>query len=176
MRLAAADVLPFRFGSYASSLREHLQKIQRQVIRQNRKVSVAGTESESVEMVADFGPVVTAIERFGDAGVELDRAIDELIARQDSATAAAINDPLMLLERSFLSEDGLPGRPWFRHLLYAPGLTTGYGAWPFPELAEAVENEDPELFARGVERVVGVLDQAVRELQEARRVALGQSD
>ncbi len=176
MRLAGADVLPFRFGSYASSLSEHLQEIQRQVIRHNRKVSVAGTESESVEMVADFAPVVMAIERFGDAGRDLDMAIDQLIARQDSAAAAAINDPLMLLERTFLSQDGLPGRPWFRHLLYAPGLTTGYGAWPFPELAEAVENQDPELFARGVERVVGVIDQAVKELQEARRVALGHSD
>ena len=176
MRLASADVLPFRFGSYASSLEEHLQAIQHQVIRSNRQASVADAGSEAQEMVVDFGPVAAAIEKFGEAGADIDNAVDQLIARQDSAAASALNDPLMLLERSFLSEDGLPSRPWFRHLLYAPGLTTGYAAWPFPELAEAVENNDPDLFSRGATRVVGILEQATRDLEAATLLAAGQND
>ncbi len=77
----------------------------------------------------------------------------------------------MLLERSFLSGDGLPERPWFRHLLFAPGLTTGYGSWPFPELAEAVENKDPQLFAHASDRVVQVVEKATAKLDEARHSA-----
>mgnify|MGYP001547723095 CR=1 FL=1 len=174
MRLASSDVLPFRFGSYAGALEIHLQSIERQVVRINRKASVATDAESSDTLIVDFSPVETAIETFGKAGAELDAAVDQLIARQDSDTAAAVNDPLMLLERSFLSDDGLPARPWFRHLLCAPGLTTGYGAWPFPELAEAIENRDPELFSRGVARVVDVLEQATRELEAATALAAGQ--
>lgn len=174
MRLASSDVLPFRFGSYAGALEIYLQAIERQVVRINRKASVA-TDAESRDtLIVDFSPVEEAIETFGKAGADLDAAVDQLIARQDSDSAAAVNEPLMLLERSFLSEEGLPARPWFRHLLFAPGLTTGYGAWPFPELAEAVENRDPELFSRGVARVVGVLEQATRELEAATALAAGQ--
>jgi len=174
MRLASSDVLPFRFSSYASALDYHLQAIERQVVRINRKASVAADAEPSDTLVVDFSPVEVAIENFGQAGIELDAAVDQLIARQDSDSASAVNDPLMLLERSFLSDDGLPERPWFRHLLFAPGLTTGYGAWPFPELAEAVENRDPELFASGVARVVEVLELAADELEAATALAAGQ--
>jgi N-acetylated-alpha-linked acidic dipeptidase len=122
----------------------------------------------------DFGPVLAALEAFGDAGAELDSEVDELIARQDKSAAAVLNDPLMRIERSFLSEDGLPNRSWFRHLLFAPGLTTGYGAWPFPELAEAIENRDLDLFAHGTTRVIAVIERATDELRMATRLARGQ--
>jgi N-acetylated-alpha-linked acidic dipeptidase len=137
---------------------------------------VADPGSEAQEMAVDFGPVLAAVHTFGAAGEALDGAVDALIARQAPAAASALNDPLMLLERSFLSKDGLPERPWFRHLLYAPGLTTGYAAWPFPELAEAVEKRDPELFSSGVTRVVGVLERATKDLETASRLATVQSD
>lgn len=174
MRLASSDVVPFRFGPYARALDEHLEALQRQVVRINRKAAVTDPDDEAKPVQVDFSAIRAALLEFGEAGAGLDAAIDELIARQDRQAALAVNDPLMLLERSFLSDDGLPERPWFRHLLFAPGLTTGYGAWPFPELAEAVENRDPELFSHGAERVIEVLDQATRELESATAIAAGQ--
>jgi N-acetylated-alpha-linked acidic dipeptidase len=99
-----------------------------------------------------------------------------VVTRQDSAAASDLNEAIMLLERSFLSADGLPERSWFRHLLFAPGLTTGYASWPFPELAEAVETKDPELFAHGAERVVHVVEQATAKLDAARQRSAGQSE
>ncbi len=80
----------------------------------------------------------------------------------------------MGLERSFLSAEGLPGRPWFRHLLFAPGLTTGYGAWPFPELAEAVESKDADLFARGASRVVEALERVTGEMERTTQLTRSQ--
>ena len=64
-----------------------------------------------------------------------------------------------------------PGRPWFRHLLYAPGLTTGYAPWPFPELTEAIENGDPALFQAGSRRVVAALGAAAERMERAASLA-----
>ena len=175
MRLAGADVLPFRFSSYSRALQVHLEELERRVIRVNRRASLAGEDEES-GILAEFEPILTVLEAFAVSGEALDRAADGVVTRQDSAAAADLNEAIMLLERSFLSEDGLPERPWFRHLLFAPGLTTGYAAWPFPELAEAVENKDPQLFAHGTERVVHVVEQATAKLDEARKRSAGQGD
>ena len=41
-------------------------------------------------------------------------------------------------ERTFLQPDGLPGRPWFKHPVYAPGLTTGYASWPLPAIRQGL--------------------------------------
>jgi len=68
-----------------------------------------------------------------------------------------INDALASVESAFLDAKGLPNRPWFRHVLIAPGLTTGYAPWPFPALQEAVEAKDADMFAREAQRVVAAI-------------------
>ena len=45
----------------------------------------------------------------------------------------------MQAERAMTSNDGLKGRPWYRHLLYAPGFYTGYGVKTMPAAREAIE-------------------------------------
>ena len=65
----------------------------------------------------------------------------------------------------------MPNRPWFRNLIYAPGLTTGYAPWPFPELRRAIEDDDRELFERGSERVVAAFDGMVTRLGAATAAA-----
>ena len=49
------------------------------------------------------------------------------------------------MDRSFLSRSGLPGREWYKHVIYALGLTTGYAAWPLPGLRQAVNNSDQKM-------------------------------
>lgn len=53
---------------------------------------------------------------------------------------------------------GLTGRPWFRNLFIAPDETSGYAAWPLPELRHAVEQKDPALIEQAVARYKRVLD------------------
>ena len=53
-----------------------------------------------------------------------------------------INQKLMKLEQSLLSEKGLPRRPWFKHQIYAPGFYTGYGVKTLPGVREAIEQKN----------------------------------
>ena len=170
MRLASADVVPLRFGSYGRSLALHLNELRRENIR---KLRGAGDPEAAARPAfqADFEPVLAALRDFEVAGMALDTELDALVEREDAAAAARVSEALVSIERSFLSEEGLPGRPWFRHLLYAPGLTTGYAPWPFPELTEAIENGDPALFQAGSRRVVAALGAATERMERATSLA-----
>ncbi len=163
MRLATAEVLPFRFGDYAGALREQLDDLRRRAVREAREPE----SGEKPPLAADFGPLLAALEDFGRAGARLDEALEGIRARGDAEAAGRVNGALIEIERAFLSDDGLPQRPWFRHLIYAPGLTTGYAPWPFPELTQAVEDRDPALFERGMERVLAALAETTRRLERA---------
>ncbi|MGB6850371.1 MAG: transferrin receptor-like dimerization domain-containing protein, partial [Thermoanaerobaculia bacterium] len=167
MRLAGSEVVAFRFSSYAEALERELDELERSLVRKTRLAVLEGEETLSL----DLTPVREALAALGAAGRSLDGAVDRLLEKQDSGRVESLNRALIQIERAFLSTDGLPARPWFRHLLYAPGLTTGYGAWPFPELAEAVESRDQELADRGVERLTTVLAEATQRLEAAAALA-----
>ncbi|KAH6663241.1 hypothetical protein B0J14DRAFT_630920 [Halenospora varia] len=53
-----------------------------------------------------------------------------------------VNDKYKFMERHFLHDKGLDGRPWFKHVVFAPGLWTGYAGAVFPGLAEAIDAKD----------------------------------
>ena len=57
----------------------------------------------------------------------------------DGAAAAELNAILRGAERALTREEGLPGRPWYRHQIYAPGRYTGYGVKTLPAVREAIE-------------------------------------
>ena len=56
----------------------------------------------------------------------------------------AVNNKYKYLERQFLYDKGLDGRTWFKHVVFAPGLWTGYAGATFPGLVECVEAGDAE--------------------------------
>jgi N-acetylated-alpha-linked acidic dipeptidase len=70
----------------------------------------------------------------------------------------AANQVLMSAERALTRQDGLPGRKWFRHQLYAPGLYTGYSAKTLPGVREAAELGKFE----EARQQVGVLAETIR--------------
>jgi N-acetylated-alpha-linked acidic dipeptidase len=154
MRLASADVLPLRFSTYARDLQVDLDNLRRDVIRRAR---TAATDGAKPAVGGDFTGVLSALQAFGVAGESLDQASDAALSSGDAAARRRVNDALMQVERAFLDPKGLPNRPWFRHMLIAPGLTTGYAPWPFPALQEAVENRDAAMWASEVTRVVAAL-------------------
>lgn len=71
---------------------------------------------------------------------------------------AAINRMLMRSERLLTTRDGLPNRPWFRHLLYAPGYYTGYGVKTMPGVREAIEQGEWAAVDGEVARIAAVLN------------------
>ena len=76
------------------------------------------------------------------------------------------------VEQTLISEQGLPGRPWYRHLIYAPGLLTGYGSKTLPGVREAIESRRWEEAQAFVGRTADALNAAAARIDQA-RAALG---
>ena len=153
MRLASADVVPLRFGSYAAWLQEDLDAMRRDAIRRARTSS----EGQKPAITPDFSEILSALKDLASAGEAADRTADAAAKSGDAAAIRRVNDTLTQVERAFLDEKGLPNRRWFRHMLIAPGLTTGYAPWPFPALQEAIEARDATMFSSEAKRVVAAI-------------------
>jgi N-acetylated-alpha-linked acidic dipeptidase len=74
----------------------------------------------------------------------------------------------MAQERALLASDGIPGRPWFRHLIYAP--LPSYEAETLPGLREALEARDLERAREQAARLGAAIERA---RDAARRDASG---
>ncbi len=59
---------------------------------------------------------------------------------------------------------GLAGRSWFKHAVYAPGVTTGYGAWPLPAVRQVLEENRPDQLKPAVDQTVAAIDRAAAAL------------
>jgi len=115
----------------------------------------------------DFVALKSAAKAFADAGIAVRRRADTMLGGSPAATeVAALNRKLMMAERDLIEPAGLPDRPWYRHVIYAPGLYTGYGVKTIPGVREAV---DAANFARAAEQarvVVRALQRATKTLSE----------
>jgi N-acetylated-alpha-linked acidic dipeptidase len=166
MRLASADVVPLRFATYARDLRDDLDVLRRDAIRRAR-TAVDVSTGQKAPIRPDFGPIVAALDDLGKAGEAADRAADAAASSGDVAAIRRVNDILIQVERAFLDGKGLPGRPWFRHQLIAPGLTTGYAPWPYPALQEAIDTRDAAMFTAEAQRVVAAIRAGADRLRAA---------
>lgn len=171
MRAAGAEVAPLKFVPYGDALREHVDDLRRIVERRTR----AG-ESASAKPAFTFEGLpnlVRAVRLFQAHAAALDQATDALAQRDDVTDAhlARVNDALTRIERALLLTDGLPGRPWFKHAVYAPGLTTGYASWPLPGVRQAVLDSDSALLAAQLPALVGRLEAATAAMKNAEEAA-----
>jgi N-acetylated-alpha-linked acidic dipeptidase len=154
MRAAGADVVPFTFGPYGTAIRDHVDDLRRRIARKN-------LGDDPKREFPRLGDLAAAVREFQNKAKTLDEAIAKLTeqpAPKSSEALKALNKELTHVEREFLSADGLPGRKWFQHTLYAPGLTTGYASWPLPGVRQAIEDGDAKL----LDAQVGVLIERIR--------------
>jgi N-acetylated-alpha-linked acidic dipeptidase len=180
MRLGGADLVPLRYLPYAGALEDQLDDIRRQAVQERRKAvgaekpgEKAAQEKEKPPLSPDFQPLLSTLARFRRSAESLDAAMETLasaVAPPAEATAR-INDAVVGVEREFLSSDGIAGRPWFRHTLYAPGLTTGYASWPFPGLTQAVKDHDASMWEKESKRAAERLEAAAAALDRAAALA-----
>ena len=84
----------------------------------------------------------------------------------------AVNAKLIESERRLTDAAGLPGRPWFRHMIYAPGFYTGYGVKTIPGVREAIEQKRWQEADDQIQRVGTILTREADLLDEA-TAALG---
>ena len=90
-----------------------------------------------------------------------------LASRRDGLDA--LNRIIYTTERAFRHEAGLPNRDWFKHLIYAPGLYTGYGVKTLPGIREGVERGAWDEASAHVTLVASAIDRLARQLDEATR-------
>jgi N-acetylated-alpha-linked acidic dipeptidase len=88
----------------------------------------------------NFTPIDNALDRVRKAVAAFDRARESRAgAPLDPARAKELDTILRGSERALTRTEGLPGRPWYRHQIYAPGQYTGYGVKTLPAVREAIE-------------------------------------
>ena len=134
-------------------------------------------KAEPLPPALNFAPLENASERLTQAAARYRKAADS--ARPKAAANASVirqvNAQLMQAERQLLDPAGLPKRPWYRHLLYAPGFYTGYAVKTVPGVREAIEQKeyssaDTEIVrvANAIEREAMLLDAASAQLETVR--------
>ncbi|HEY4051157.1 MAG TPA: transferrin receptor-like dimerization domain-containing protein [Acidobacteriaceae bacterium] len=183
MRMADADVLPFQFTDFADTI--HLYTGQLKTLAEKMRKDAKERNEEIAEGVykALYDPKKTMVP----PPIEpippylnfapLDQASDDLtIAAQDFdkafATAKGVAPPelnldLIQSERTLIDAGGLPHRPWFQNLIYAPGFYTGYGVKTIPGVREAIEQKDWREADAQIARVAAALEREVELLKHA---------
>lgn len=129
MRLANADVYPYDFALYANRVGSFIDSL-------SAEPSVAGQ--------LDLSAARAAGAHWAGAAAGLDSALAMTLAAPSSparsARLRAANEAMRAVEQHFLNDGGIPGRPWFKHVLYAPKYT--YAAMALPGVQEAVDDRD----------------------------------
>jgi N-acetylated-alpha-linked acidic dipeptidase len=148
LRLANADALPMDYTAYADRIGEFGEEIEK------RWANRAGAASAR----KTFAPLGAAVERFRAAARSMAGRIDAALQKHDTTALLALNFALMQAERAFLHSDGIPGRPWYRHQIYAPKFT--YAPEVLPAVAEAVDAGDAAAVERQVVRLAQCVDRA----------------
>ena len=131
MRLADADVLPIDPAAYASRLSEFSTDLR-------RRLPATGTDADLLGALKD---VDAAIDMLSTECQAFNRRRDDALGGDDTPGAlGAMNARLLRFERAFLSAEGIPRRPWYRHLVYAPKFT--YAPEILPGVSEAIDRRD----------------------------------
>jgi N-acetylated-alpha-linked acidic dipeptidase len=147
LHMADADVLPYDYVTYGRQIQTYLFAAQ-------ARAKDAGMGS------VDFSDALGAATRFTAAATVM-------YSRQLSASGKldALNASLRAVEGDLLAPEGLPGRPWFRHTIFAPGEYTGYAAVVIPGVNEAIDARDPPRAQAQMANVTAALVRAADTLE-----------
>jgi N-acetylated-alpha-linked acidic dipeptidase len=151
MRLADADALQFRYSAYATEVERYVRELQE--------------EQGATELLE---PLAIQAQAWGLAAAALERRAAELLASGEAETRRGqrqlrrINRSLKRQERALTQPAGLAGRPWFKHMIYAPGRLTGYAAQFLPALEDALTAGDAATATRYRDLILDSLQRATR--------------
>jgi N-acetylated-alpha-linked acidic dipeptidase len=195
LRMADAEILPLQFTPLADTLDGYRLEVHKLADEQRKSADelaklidqnafklatdprrpVLAPEREPEVPYLDFAPLDNAVAHLGRSARSYDEAYARLIGSGASLSDAArgqLNDTLRALEQSLTDARGLPGRPWYRHLIYAPGVLTGYGVKTLPGVREAIEqhryaeaNEYVAITAHAIDTYAEHLDAATQLLR-----------
>ena len=198
MRLADAELLPFDFSDftdtihrYTDDLKRLLKSKQDEVREQNKEIeegvftatadpqkTFVPPKPEEVPPYLNFAPLENATDALTQSAQRYQKALEKANANGGVALASAPLSPLNALlvqsERKLTSPEGLPGRPWYKHEIYAPGVYTGYGVKTMPAVREPIEQKKWKQADEGIIEVgrilaaeAALINSAAAELEKA---------
>ncbi|HEX5305824.1 MAG TPA: transferrin receptor-like dimerization domain-containing protein [Dyella sp.] len=162
LRAADANVLPLRFGDFSRTLDRYVGELHA-LVDSTRKATLAQhqlLDSHAYQLVSDptrpvqppardsdmpaiqLAPLDLAAKRLRQSAQAFDAAYAKRAAGGFAMPAAQrheLDAQIARMEQALTRADGLPGRPWFQHMIYAPGMLTGYGVKTVPGVREAIE-------------------------------------
>ena len=199
MRLADADLVPFEFSRLSERVGTNLKEVQDlqrttrdSIEEQNRQVDestfvamndprhpLAAPAREPVPPFLNFAPIQNGATRLRSATARFETAYAAAFAGEgptfDVATLDSLDALLREAEQAMAPADGLPGRPWYRQLLAAPGRYTGYAPKTMPGVREAIEGKrwdeaeaQGDVLARALGAEAELLDRASDLLERVR--------
>ena len=134
-RMANADLLPIDVAGYAQAMRDHLVEIKKKI--------------DEAKLSVDLASLTLSLDEFETEARESRDAMTGWVGSGPSfdTLRQSLNAVIRSLERQWLTDEGLPGRPWYRSVFMAPDEDAGYASWPLPELRRAVERRDTDAAA-----------------------------
>ena len=185
LRLANAQRLPFEFigladniALYVSEL-EELADTMRAATAKNNELIESGAWAAALDPARSIGaptrhepmphfgfaPLKNALARLQAAATAFDTA-----AKTSTVTSEEINHLLYTSERLLTRDEGLEGRPWYKHHIYAPGFYTGYGVKTIPGVREAIEQREYDKVEPQIEIAAGVLNILAERIEQVTRL------
>jgi N-acetylated-alpha-linked acidic dipeptidase len=184
LRLANAEVLPFEFSAIAESISQYVDdlkdlsnKMREETDERNlriknkeyelyfdlRKNFVTPASQDPVPYL-NFAPLENAAAKLEKSAANFKRVSAE---KANDESIQKLNEILMLSERALTRKEGLPGRPWWQHQIYAPGVYTGYAAKPLPSISEAIDQRKWKLAEEQIVVVADTLEKFSAEIDRA---------
>jgi N-acetylated-alpha-linked acidic dipeptidase len=181
MRLADADLLPFDFSDFADTVQTYVKGLQtfstkmRDDIRERNleieegvftatadpKKAYFPPKKEDLPPYLDFSPLQNSADALSRSASEYQKALTAADANGGSALTSAsiaeVNGLLIQSERKLTTPEGLPGRFWYKHQIYAPGVYTGYESKAIPAVREAIEQKKWKQAEQAMARAAAVL-------------------
>ena len=190
LRFADAEVLPYGFGDFAATVGQYLDQLHKLAdsmrTRNEQLDALVGASAFALAAdptvtyvppaaarpvpYLDFAPLDNALVRLKTSAAAYDAAFAAVQAagfKLDDATRTSLDRQLQGLEQDLQYSGGLPGRPWFKHTIYAAGLYTGYGAKTLPGVREAIEEQQWDTATEYVTYTADALNKFSTELDKA---------
>ena len=191
MRLADADLLPFEFGDFADDVQMYVREVKRFAAQQQEEVKERNRQIDEGSFTAtadpkqtyvppskeeappfiNFAPLDNAVEKLNKSAEEYRKALNAAGANGGAVLAkgslAELNGLMIQSEHKLTTPEGLPGRFWYKHELYAPGAYTGYAAKAIPAVREALEQKKWKQAEEAAARVAKVLEAEAGLISEA---------
>jgi N-acetylated-alpha-linked acidic dipeptidase len=195
VRFADADVLPYDFTDFSDTIHKYSEELktllknrQEQIRDRNQDIEdgmysatsdprrpTVAPPKEEVPPFLNFAPLDNAQNLLDHAAQRYSKAVKAFAGSSAaSQSLQGLNAKLLMAERKLTNPDGLPRRPWYQHLIYAPGFYTGYGSKTLPGVREGIEEKhypeaDKEIIrvAKVLEDYAAAIDSAAADLEKA---------